>query len=205
MITPHKTHPWAYIGAGGTASFLALIIGWIGIICVIEHHPYHAIICAIVSFYFDMLDGHIARKRGEDGTFGKHLDSQVDGIVYSVFSSLLLYTELAPNSMGIYLGAIILITGTFRLARLSTEGILHIPDGAHYEGVVVCVVSAVVIVLVLIKPFVSSYISFLALSTVLPLALLQMSRIPFKKKRYSLWIGLSGMMAVGALIHILSL
>lgn len=181
-----------YIGPAGLISFLSLAAGWWAIIFLFRERPFLAIYVAIGAFFLDSLDGYMARKTRTESDFGRLLDTMIDLLNYSLFAALLVVIYVVPNILGITLGFIILATGAFRLVRLNIEGFVEKGSKKYYSGLVVCFIPFVTTLLFLSQQLWPGVSASTALLILLPMSLLQVSRIPIKKTgTYPLWLVLA--------------
>ena len=189
-----------YLGFAGLVSMLALAAGWMAIIFLFQNLPYVAIIFEVLAFYFDTLDGYVARKTRTVSEFGKLLDSTLDFFNYSVFSALLFWKFLLPNSIGILVGYIILSTGAFRLSRFNVEGFVIKNKQYYYSGIVVCHISLTVIILFFLKQIYPAIITFISTPIVIIISVMQISRIMTKKtSTYSFWLTIAFVILITSL------
>jgi phosphatidylserine synthase len=181
-----------YLGIPGIISMLGLASGWLSIIFLLQNLPFIAIIFSTIAFFFDCLDGFIARKMHKESEFGRQLDGSFDFFNYLVFSALLFWKYISPNPLGIVVGFLILATGAFRLIRFNIEGFVMRNNKLYYAGIVVCHVLLATVILFLAQQFYPLIVNLIAIPTMIIVSLLQITRIPIKKTgTYSFWLTLA--------------
>src|SRR3989304_2669146 len=121
MKKEHKGF-FEYLGIPGVISMLGLGAGWLAVVLLLQNLPFLAIASSIIAFLLDCLDGYVARKTHKETEFGRQLDGFFDFFNYLVFSALLFWKYISPNSLGVFVGFLILATGAFRLIRFNVEG-----------------------------------------------------------------------------------
>lgn len=202
----NKRYPsfFEYLGIPGFITLFSLWCGWLAIILILKNLPFHGIISAIVAFFFDCLDGYIARKTKTVSEFGRQLDGCVDFFNYLVFSSLLFWKYISPDNAGIVVGYIILATGSFRLIRFNIEGFVIKHNNLYYTGIVVCHVSLTTILLYFLLQFYPNVVHIIAVPVVLIVSCLQVSRIHIKKTNsYPFWLSVAFLLLLVSLFFIL--
>jgi len=196
MKKEHKGF-FEYLGIPGVISMLGLGAGWLAVVLLLLNLPFLAIASSIIAFFLDCLDGYVARKTHKETAFGRQLDGFFDFFNYLVFSALLFWKYISPNSLGILVGFLILATGAFRLIRFNVEGFVVKNNQLYYAGIVVCHVSLTAIILFFIQQFYSQLTSIIAVPVMFLVSLLQVSRIPAKKtSTYGFWLTLAFILLV---------
>lgn len=75
-------------------TYLGLVSGMCGIFAAIDHHPIIALICLMLSGFFDMFDGLVARTKNRtknEKKFGIELDSLSDLVCFGVLPAIIGY------------------------------------------------------------------------------------------------------------------
>ena len=157
-------------------------------------------LCALLAFLLDMLDGWVARRFKVSSEFGRQLDSMIDVVNYSVYSAVLASFYLAPGVLGWALGFVIVATGILRLLRFNTEGFSDDEPVKYYRGIVVVHLSLASITLLLLREWLGD-VAALSVVVLVVLSFLQLSMIRIRKTgRQALWASLVVPLAIGAVL-----
>jgi len=186
-------------------TFCGTLSGLIGIINACEGNIEIALLCLLLSGFFDMFDGTIARtKKGRttyDQKYGVQLDSLSDVVCFSVLPTVLALKITSPLGIGSALCIIYLITSISRLAYFNVEEEMRSQkeSGARqkYTGLPVTTAALILPVLYLLKNIASSYFPLIFLLGILITALFQISKIQLPHLK---WKGLITCLIVGIII-----
>ena len=169
-------------------TYLGLASGMCGIFAAIERHPVIALICLMLSGFFDMFDGLVARTKDRtknEKKFGIELDSLSDLVCFGVLPAVIGYT-IGLNKWYFYIVLILYV-----LAALIRLAYFNVMEDARqeqttearksYEGLPV---TTVALILPLLYPLVSlagcfSHLAYSAL--LLIIAVLFLSKIKIVK------------------------
>ena len=188
------------IGPAGAVSLLSLAVAWTAIGLAVTGQLRASVLCALLAFLLDMLDGWVARRFKVSSEFGRQLDSMIDVVNYSVYSAVLASFYLAPGVLGWALGFVIVATGILRLLRFNTEGFSDDEPVKYYRGIVVVHLSLAAITLLLLQQWLDD-VAVLSIVVLLVLSFLQLSLIRIRKTgRQALWASLVVPLAVGAVL-----
>lgn len=116
-------------------TYLGLASGMCGIFAAIESHPIIALICLMLSGFFDMFDGLVARTKDRtknEKKFGIELDSLSDLVCFGVLPAVIGYS-LGLNTWYFY---IILIA--YVLAALIRLAYFNVMEDARQEETTEC-------------------------------------------------------------------
>ncbi|MBR9702442.1 CDP-diacylglycerol--serine O-phosphatidyltransferase, partial [Candidatus Woesearchaeota archaeon] len=92
-----------------------LVCGALAII-VASFNVYHAAFLVFAGFFFDVLDGFVARKMKTVSAFGKELDSLADIVTFGVAPVVIAHV-LVPNNWLLVGAVFYLVAAGWRLAR----------------------------------------------------------------------------------------
>ncbi|GAB2465691.1 CDP-diacylglycerol--serine O-phosphatidyltransferase [Conyzicola lurida] len=188
------------IGPAGAVSLLSLAVAWAAIGLAVVGSLRASVLCALLAFLLDMVDGYIARRCKVSSEFGRQLDSMIDVINYSVYAAVLSSFYLAPGILGWALGFVIVATGILRLLRFNIEGFTDDEPIKYYRGIVVVHLSLAAITLLLLKQWLGD-VALLSVVVLVVLSVLQLSLIRIRKTgRQALWASLVVPLAVGAIL-----
>lgn len=190
------------IGPAGAVSLLSLAVAWTAIGLAVTGQLRASVLCALLAFLLDMLDGWVARRFTVSSEFGRQLDSMIDVINYSVYSAVLVSFYLAPGVLGWAVGFVIVATGILRLLRFNTEGFSDDEPVKYYRGIVVVHLSLASITLLLLREWLDDVtLAVLSVVVLIVLSFLQLSMIRIRKTgRQALWASLVVPLAVGAVL-----
>ncbi|PSQ49905.1 phosphatidylserine synthase [Halobacteriales archaeon SW_6_65_15] len=132
--------------AADYVSLVALFFGWVAALLFLSNEPNWAITVTFVAFFFDKLDGYVARRTGESSPFGRQVDSFIDIFAYLVTAALLFHYALAPSfAASVVVGFLILSFGGLRLVRHNDEGFVSEGGTNYYHGTTVVHTNVVVV------------------------------------------------------------
>lgn len=105
------------------ATALNVFSGFVSIIYASDHNYKMAAIFIFVAAFFDLLDGIIARILRTSSRLGVELDSLADVVSFGAAPSFLIYKThfISMGWPGILLSSMIIVFGTFRLARFNVQ------------------------------------------------------------------------------------
>lgn len=160
----------------------SLFCGFYSIIASLHGDFFKAALSIIVSFFFDGLDGKIARFTNTTSKFGAEYDSLSDLIAFGMAPALLVYTwALSPFGRYGWLVAFLFVTcGALRLARFNIQiGIIDssVFNGLPIPGAALVLASSVLLLDYLGEPGPVNHISVLFGCTAL--ALLMVSNVKY--------------------------
>jgi len=105
-----------------------------------------AILCILVSFFCDALDGRVARATGKSSLFGKEFDSIADSLSFGLAPALLMYFQVLQPSpyldgayagilrnSGLIIGFLFLLCACIRLSRFNVLTNPYIMGHEKYE------------------------------------------------------------------------
>ena len=169
-------------------TYLGLCSGMCGIFAAINAHPVIALICLMLSGFFDMFDGLVARTKERtkhEKQFGIELDSLSDLICFGVLPAIIGY-KMGLNTW--YFSIILILYVLAALIRLAYFNVMEYSRQEEttecrksYEGLPV---TSVAIILPLLYPLISllggfTYLAYGAL--LLVIAVLFLSKIKITK------------------------
>lgn len=157
-----------------TATILGLILGLISLYFLYNGQILIAFILQITALIFDLLDGYLARKWQIESKIGAFLDSTSDISLYLLFPMFMLH-QAYPRIQIIYI-AIFIILGITRLIRFTLQGLQREDKSLYYRGMPVFYS---LLFLTAIRLY--TFPIFLVDATLIILAILMISQIPFKK------------------------
>ncbi len=107
-------------------SCMNIFCGFYAIIAAFNHKFYHAAIAIILSIFFDILDGRVARLTNTTSDFGLQLDSLADTVSFCVAPGVLSFVwVLTPfGRIGWMAAFLFVICGVLRLARFNSQSAL---------------------------------------------------------------------------------
>ncbi len=188
-------------------TYLGLTSGMCGIFAAIEHHPVIGLICLMLSGFFDMFDGLVARTRERtknEKKFGIELDSLSDLVCFGVLPAVIGYT-IGLNKWYLIIPLILyVLAALIRLAYFNVMEDARQEQTAEvrksYEGLPV---TTVAIILPLLYPLITLLGSFAYLAygaLLLVIAVLFLSKIKIVKLKLK---GMIALVIFGALILLL--
>ncbi|MFT5468718.1 MAG: CDP-diacylglycerol--serine O-phosphatidyltransferase [Verrucomicrobiales bacterium] len=94
---------------------------WAKVIESEADHFWAAIICILVAGFLDLLDGRVARIRGQESPFGREFDSLADVVSFGIAPALLLMKLVLGSFalVGLLIACLYLVCGAMRLARFN--------------------------------------------------------------------------------------
>ncbi len=169
------------------ATGLNVLSGFVSIVYASQSDFKMAAIFIFIAAFFDLLDGIIARLLKTSSSFGVELDSLADVVSFCAAPSFLLYKTYFFNMgwPGIALSSMLLIFGTFRLARFNVQ-IEDISTKLDFKGLPVPVPAVFFASLVLffhnelniVEPFASGMIPMIVLLSVLMVSNVKYNTLP---------------------------
>lgn len=188
------------VGIPGLISSISLLCAWIAISLLLSDNLKLSIIAAVAAFFFDSIDGYVARKIDKASELGRQLDSMIDLVGYSIYSALLVSQALLPNWQGFIVGFVIVLFGVLRLIRFNIVGYTDTNSVRYYSGIVTCHLSLAAISLLLITTRIAIP-DFVMATFLFVLAILQLSNIKTRKTgTLPFWYGVSILLGVGAIL-----
>jgi len=169
-------------------TYFGLASGMCGIFAAIEHHPTTALICLMLSGFFDMFDGLVARTKDRtknEKKFGIELDSLSDLVCFGVLPAIIGYS-IGLNKWYFYIVLIL-----YMLAALIRLAYFNVMEDARQEESTECrksyeglPVTSVALILPLLYPLITllgqlTYLAYGAL--LLVIAVLFLSKIKVTK------------------------
>ena len=147
-----------------------------------------ALLAGIIAFVFDSIDGVVARKYGQESTFGRQLDSFMDSLIYLVFPSYFVLVFLNPwTPLTILSGMFVIGFGILRLIRFNIVGFI-VKDGArHYPGLGTAYIFPAVISLYIAAHFFGLPLIWITPVLLIAISFAMISELPIKKPRLSFW------------------
>ena len=170
-------------------SFVALFFSCISILLLLNGRFYFSFSFVLLAFILDALDGYLARRLGQESSFGRQLDGFVDVFIFLIYPVLAFYLFFGLKDMistTILFGYI--ATGIFRLARFNMTGFATTPerDQMSYPGLPVFCNHITILFLLALRQFSGTYF-FLIADTLLVLnSILMVQKFPFPKPK-TLW------------------
>ena len=105
-------------------TYIGMLTGFIGIIYAFESKIFSAVICLMVSGFFDMFDGAIAstRKRTQsEKFFGIQIDSFSDLVCFGGLPALIVYAQSGHSIIVAGICALYLLSALVRLAYFNVD------------------------------------------------------------------------------------
>jgi CDP-diacylglycerol--serine O-phosphatidyltransferase len=95
-----------------------LAAGFLGLVAVSKNIPL-ALALVVLAAVFDSLDGFIARRTGDEGSFGANLDSLSDLVSFGLVPAMALYIGQVKDLpvLGLACSLLFVLCGGWRLAR----------------------------------------------------------------------------------------
>lgn len=127
----------------------SLFCGFYGLVAAIRYDFERAAVAVLASFFFDGLDGRIARATRTTSQFGVQYDSLADLVAFGVAPAVLAFTWALGDAGRIgWLAAFLFVAcGALRLARFNTQAQKG-PLG-HFKGLPIPAAAALVATMVL--------------------------------------------------------
>lgn len=188
-------------------TYLGLASGMCGIFSAIEKHPVIALICLMLSGFFDMFDGLVARTKERtknEKKFGIELDSLSDLICFGVLPAVIGYT-IGLNKWYLIIPLILYV-----LAALIRLAYFNVMEDARqeqttevrksYEGLPVTTVAIILPLLYPLITLLGSFAYFAYGALLLVIAVLFLSKIKIVKLKTK---GMIALVVIGALILLL--
>jgi phosphatidylserine synthase len=148
-------------------SIVALFFAWCSVSLFLIDEPNWAVIVMFGAFFFDKLDGYVARRWCVTSPFGRQVDSYIDIFTYLVPAALLFHYTLAPNFVvSVVIGFLIIGFGGLRLIRHNDEGFGSTDGVSYYRGTIVVHTNFVVVTNYLLASFVAFWNGWFAAATV---------------------------------------
>lgn len=188
-----------YITIPTMITLCVIALSWCALVLLVAGLPHWAIVAATVAFVFDGIDGWASRYFRQESPLGRILDSIGDFLNYSLFAALLTYLYIIPGVWGIFVGMIIVVTGAYRLARFTLEGFRREKNHLYYEGLIVCYLSLIAVILYFAHMYYPYSTSLVSGPLLIGASLLQVSRIKIRKTGTVVWVLIAGVIAIIAL------
>lgn len=115
-------------------SCTALVLSFLGIILLLSGHVHTSFSLILIAVLFDMLDGALSRRLGQETSFGALFDLLQDAINYLLYPSILSFMGGFNHWTAVILLCFFIGCGTFRLARFGTMGFVKRQSGLSYVG-----------------------------------------------------------------------
>jgi len=136
-------------------SLVALFVAWTSALLFLSGEPNWAVVVMFGGFFFDKLDGTVARRLGIASSFGRSVDSFIDVFVYLVTAALLFHYTLSPGLLAsAVVGFLVIALGGLRLIRHDAEGFGEDDGGSYYHGTTVVHTNVVIVANYLLAAFV---------------------------------------------------
>lgn len=161
----------------------SLFCGFYGLVAVLQQDFHRAALAVVASFFFDGLDGRIARATRTTSQFGVEYDSLADLVAFGVTPAFLAFSwGLAHAGRLGWLAAFLFTAcGALRLARFNVQ-IHRVPKG-YFRGLPIPAAAALVVTMVLFSSEVGwnpSPPTWVVLLTLYGLAFLMVSNVPYQ-------------------------
>lgn len=180
-------------------TYLGLASGMCGIFAAIQSHPGAALICLMLSGFFDMFDGLVARTKERtknEKKFGIELDSLSDLVCFGVLPAVIGYT-LGLNTWYYIIPLILYV-----LAALIRLAYFNVMEDARqqettevrksYEGLPVTTVALIIPLLYPLILLVDKFVALAYGAMLLVIAILFVSKIKITKFKLKGMIALVG-------------
>jgi len=188
-------------------TYLGLASGMFGIFAAINSHPIIALICLMLSGFFDMFDGLVARTKDRtknEKKFGIELDSLSDLVCFGVLPAIIGYS-IGLNTWYLYIIPVLyVLAALIRLAYFNVMEDVRQEQTTEvrksYEGLPV---TSVAIILPLLYPLITLANNFSHLiygAILLILGFLFLSKIKVTKFKLK---GMIGLVIVGTIAMLL--
>lgn len=105
-------------------TYVGMLVGFTGIISVMEGHFRSALFCLMIAGVCDMFDGAIAATRErsvQEKCFGIQIDSLSDLICFGVLPALLIYGINAGNRFALFFSCLYVLCALIRLAFFNVD------------------------------------------------------------------------------------
>ncbi len=151
-----------------------LVLGYYALALIFRGEFKLASSIILIAMVMDGVDGKIAKLLGQEGNFGKELDSLADLISFGVAPALLLYQVFLRNYafFGFAISALLPLAGAIRLARFNL-----LPPIKGFTGLPITIAGGAAACLV----DVIFMTDIAALFAVITLAFLMLSTVPYPK------------------------
>jgi len=161
----------------------SLFCGFYSIMAAIGADFEKAALAILASFFFDGLDGRIARATRTTSHFGVEYDSLSDVVAFGVAPAVLAFLWVAEDlgRIGWLAAFLFLACGALRLARFNT--LAHKGSMAHFKGLPIPAAAAVVATMVLLAKSVGPEeraIQIAVVGSLYVLSFLMVSNIPYQ-------------------------
>jgi phosphatidylglycerophosphate synthase len=174
LVVPLLCLPGIHRISPNGVTFMALLTGLATLPLLALGKPYWALALLILSGYFDILDGSLARQQGVSSQFGTVLDIVSDRIVESAILLGLLFQELSrgPWVAGMFAATLICVT-SFLVVGIFAEN--ETEKGFHYSpGLIERLEAFIVFALMILMP---QYFTILAASYIVLVLLTSIIRV----------------------------
>ena len=170
-----------------TATALNIASGFLSIIFVSKGDIHTGALLIFIAAFFDLIDGVLARLTKTTSMFGVELDSLADVVSFGAAPSFLIYNAylVEYNTIGIVISSLILLFGSFRLARFNVQ-LEDIKIKLDFSGLPIPIAALSIVSLVLffhngseiIKPFDLFVIPSVILVSLLMISTVKYNAIP---------------------------
>lgn len=176
-------------------TLLNALLGFTAILMVVQSpsNAYHASILLVLAVMADGLDGAIAR-RLEYGVLGEQLDSLADVISFGTAPAVIAYTILSPqyHYYICIIGGAFLACGILRLARFNAANIK-----SGFTGLPITTSGLFIVLYILVfYEWEQAYFSYGLLVSMLFLAALMVSRVPYPKIKNISMVGVTSVLLI---------
>jgi phosphatidylserine synthase len=153
-----ETHILVRLDAADYLSIVALLFAWASAVLFLVGEPNWAIIVVLVAFFFDKLDGFVARQYDLATALGRELDAFIDVFVYLFSAAMLFHVALSPHPfVSVVVGFFIVCFGVLRLIRFTNEGFRSEGEMSYYRGITVVHANGIVLVNYLLASFIGGW------------------------------------------------
>lgn len=175
-----------YLTLTGTA--LAILALWL----LAREKINISISVALVSMFFDFIDGKVARVKGSS-LYGKYLDSLYDLIGFVLYPVMLVWQQQNNSALALIVTTAFVLTASIRLARFTDEG-LKGKKPTRYVGMPV-LYSFFAVVLV------SVFDGYMSLFWLAVMSMFMITNLPFTKPRHPIF-GLGLLFVAGFYLYV---
>jgi len=178
----------AKLSRADVVTLLGIIPFIISLYLIGRGEPELALLASVAAFFFDSIDGAIARYYGIESTFGRQLDSSLDMLIYLVFPAYFVLQFMNPWMLLTILSAAVMVAfGILRLIRFNIIGFVYKGNNKCYPGLGTAYILPVVAVLYIAQHYMGSLVTWLVPFVLLGMSFAMISEIPIKKPRLSFW------------------
>ena len=105
-------------------TYIGMLMGFLGILCILDNCPEKSVICLMLAGVCDMFDGTVAstRKRTrQEKTFGIQIDSLSDLLCFGALPAILIYSLDKGNMMVTAVSSFYVLCTLIRLAYFNVD------------------------------------------------------------------------------------